>query len=192
MKKVAVTGGIASGKTTVCRIFEKLGAYVISADAIVHELLVPTTQLGKDLIILLGDSIVEDQTLSRKRIAQKVFDSPQLLRELEKHLHPEVQKVIESHTHCAAKKHAPLFVVEVPLLYEAKQETNYDAVIVVVCDEEIGKKRFSHGEEEFLLRNRRLLPLSWKISKADYVIYNNGKIENLNQTIQYIYKDLKE
>ena len=84
LRKIAVTGGIASGKSTVCHLFEKLGAYTVSADAIVHQLLDPTQSLGKKVIVLLGPDVVIEGQLSRERIAQKVFCNPCLLKKLEK------------------------------------------------------------------------------------------------------------
>ena len=192
IKKVAVTGGIASGKSTVCHLFEELGAYCISADEIVHQLLVPTTQLGKDIIALLGEDIVVDHALSRRLIAQKVFRSPELLSATEKRIHPEVQKFIETQYKTISCTHFPLFVAEVPLLFEAHLENFYDTVIVVTCDEIRCQKRFKRGEDEYKRRTQRLMPIEEKIKKATFVIENNGTLENLRQTIQPIFFALKE
>jgi len=191
-RKIAVTGGIASGKSTVCHLFEELGAYVVSADEIVHQLLVPTTQLGKDAIALLGADIVVDKTLSRGRIAQKVFRFPHLLQRFEELIHPEVQRVIETKFRIASQTDIPLFFAEVPLLYEAGLEVFYDKVIVITCEEKECKKRFRYDEEEYLRRSGRLMPIEMKILKADLVIDNNGCLEHLRQTIQITYNSLKE
>lgn len=192
LRKVAVTGGIASGKSTVCRLFEQLGAYVVSADEIVHQLLVPTSPLGKEIINLLGPDIVENGNLSRERIAQKVFRSSLLLGELEKRIHPEVQQVIETQYKTASQTHAPLFVAEIPLLYEADFEPFYDTVLVVVSDQKRCVERSPYNEDEYLLRSQRLMPIEEKIRKADLVIENNGTVEDLRQTIQVTFNDLKE
>lgn len=125
-------------------------------------------------------------------MAQKVFCSPPLLQQIEQLIHPEVQRVIETRYKTASETHAPLFVAEVPLLYEAHLEGFYDKVIVVTCDAEQSKKRFRFGDEEYLRRNQRLMPIKEKIGKADLVIENNGQLEELIQTIQLIYNDLKE
>jgi dephospho-CoA kinase len=191
-KKIAVTGGIASGKSTVCRLFEELGAYYVSADEIVHQLLLPTTTLGKEIIALLGGDIVVDGALSRKRIAQKVFSDSHLLDELEKRIHPEVQRVIEAKYKAASHDHVPLFVAEVPLLFEAGLESNFDAVIVVVSDEKECRKRFQHDENEYRRRSQRLMPIQEKIKKAHYVIENSGSLDHLRQTIQPLFFALKE
>lgn len=191
-KKIAITGGIASGKSTICRLFEELGAYCVSSDEIVHQLLVPTTHLGKEIIALLGDGIVEGGTLSRERIAQKVFCDPTLLRELEKRIHPEVQRVIETRYKTIFPQHIPLFVAEVPLLFEAGLQDWYDAVIVVMSDEKSCRERSPYNEDEYTRRSQRLMPIEEKIKQADVVIHNTGTLENLRQTIQPIFFALKE
>lgn len=193
-EKIAVTGGIASGKSAVCSLFKELGAYVLSADEIVHQLLVPTTHFGKSIIDLLGPDIVEGGRLSRERIAQKVFrESPLLLKALEKLIHPEVQRVIEAKYKAVSHlKRYPLFVVEVPLLFESGQESFYDKVLVVSSSEEDCKKRFRFDADEYERRSERLIPVEDKIKKADLVIENNGSLEDLRQTIQTIVTSLKE
>ena len=82
IKKVAVTGGLAAGKTTVCQLFKELGACVVSADEIVHQLLSPGTAVGQQVVSLLGSDIISDQGLDRKKIAAKVFSQPDLLLSL--------------------------------------------------------------------------------------------------------------
>lgn len=191
-KKIAITGGIAAGKTTVCQLFEELGAYVVSADLIVHQLLVPSTQLGQKIIALLGEDIVDGNKLSPESIAQKVFGAPLLLRELEKYIHPEVQKVIIAKHWAASEKNIPFFVAEVPLLYEANLESFYDSVIVVTADKRLCQMRFPKGEKDYLHRNNRLMPIEEKIKKANYVIANNGTLDELREKIQFIYIELKE
>lgn len=189
-KKIAVTGGIASGKSTVCYLFEELGAYVVSADNIVHRLLVPNTHIGKKIIALLGDDIVVDKALSRTKIAQRVFNSPQLLSELEKTIHPEVQRVIVAEYKKASQKKFFLFVAEIPLLYEAGMENFYDTVIVVTSDKENCWERFRGSKEDYLIRNQRLMPIEKKIQRADLLITNNGNIDELRQTVQITYSGL--
>jgi dephospho-CoA kinase len=192
LKKVAVTGGIASGKTTVCRLFEELGAYYISADEIVHQLLVPSTKIGQSLIALLGTDIVEGKTLSKERIAKKIFCDPCLLNESEKLIHPEVQKVIDTNYKAVSETQTPLFVAEVPLLYEAGFEVFYDSVVVVMSEEDQCLKRSRLPEKEYRQRSKRLMPIEEKIKKADYVIANNGTLKLLRKIIQPIFFALKE
>ena len=94
LKKIAVTGNVASGKSTVCLFLKECGAYVVNADSIVHKLLSPETTLGKSIINLLGYDVIIDGQFDRRAIAEKVFKDYSLLKDLEKILHPEVQKEI--------------------------------------------------------------------------------------------------
>lgn len=195
LKKVAVTGGIASGKSTVCRMFAELGAYVISADNIVHQLLDPTTDIGQQVIALLGNDIVVGDELNRERIAQKVFRDHSLLNKLERLLHPEVEKVIETHYNQISKKKYPLFVVEIPLFFEAGFQKDYDLTLVVMADEKRCRERFqdtTHQDaNEFTRRNERLIPMQKKQELADLVIENNGSLEQLRQKVTTIFNSFQ-
>src|SRR3989344_834415 len=95
LKKIAITGGVASGKTSVCRFLQELGAFVVNADVIVHELLVPGTDLGQQIIRQFGPEVLQNGEISRRVIAEKVFEDPQQLLKLEKLLHPAVLHKIQ-------------------------------------------------------------------------------------------------
>lgn len=196
MKKVAVTGSLASGKTTVCRYFEESGAYVVSADEVVHQLLTPYTEIGHYLIEVMGDEIVEGKRLSREVLAKKVFKNPSLLEKIENRIHPEVQKVVESKYLEALTKKSPLFVVEMPLLFESSQESFYDLIIVVGADRKRRVARFTksmgYDESEFERREKRQLPFQEKAARADYLIENNGDLETLHEQVATILKEIHE
>ncbi len=93
LEKVAITGGLSCGKSSVCRYFKELGAYVISADEIVHQLLIPTNELGQEVIALLGKDIAVNGTIDRSMIAKKVFENKTLLLSLEKLIHIDLYLV---------------------------------------------------------------------------------------------------
>lgn len=123
LKKIAITGGVASGKTSVCRFFEELGAYVVNADGIVHELLKPNTDLGQQIIRQFGPEIIKNGQISRKTIAEKAFKDPKQLRKLEELLHPAVlRKIEELYTAACSGGSYSSFVVEIPLLFEIGAE----------------------------------------------------------------------
>lgn len=192
LKKVAVTGGLAAGKTTVCRIFEELGAYVISSDKIAHQLLSPDTKLGKQVIQLLGPEIVRGHSLDRNLIAAKVFSEPKLLQALEQLLHPAVFDVIEqTYKQIAKEGKYPLFIAEVPLLYESERQGHFDLVIAVSAPEETAKKRFGK-EEAFDQRMMRQLPPAHKAAKADYVIENSGDLAALKKQVTKHFHNLTQ
>ncbi|MBS0621237.1 MAG: dephospho-CoA kinase [Verrucomicrobia bacterium] len=183
LKKVAITGGLAAGKSTVCRFFKDLGAYVISSDEIVRRLLSPDTQLGRQVIQLLGTEIVQGDSLNRDRIAEKVFSEPKLLQALEELLHPAVFDVIEQTFEKIAKEGSyPLFIAEVPLLYESERQGHFDLVIAVSAPETTAKQRFGKGEA-FDQRMMRQLSPAHKAAKADYVIENSGDLDTLKNQV---------
>jgi dephospho-CoA kinase len=194
LKKVAVTGGIASGKSTVCRFFQEHGAFILSADEIVHKLLSLHSDIGKKVIALLGEDIVVEGALSREVIAQKIFWDSDLLKSLEELLHPEVQRAIEEQYNLILKRSYTLFVVEVPLLFESHLESFYDAKITVIADEKICKDRFlqrtGKTPSEFERRTQRLISEEEKIKMADFIIENNSHLTDLKKLVTQIHNQL--
>ena len=195
LKKIAITGGVASGKSSVCRFFEELGAYVVNADALVHKLLTPDTDLGQQIIRLFGLSVGSDGKISRRIIAEKVFKDAALLEKLEKLLHPAVlDKIEELYAEASKRGNHSSFVVEIPLLFEIGSEGFYDVIVAVLADEAIARKRFEQAgfqTEEYDRRMRRQIKPHQKALRAHYTLINNGSLEDLrkqvialNQTIQ--------
>ncbi len=185
-KKVAITGGVASGKSTVCKFFKELGAYVISADALSHELLDPNTDLGKQILQDFGKHLLQNGQISRKLLGEKVFKDHKALHRLEELLHPAVLKKIEEHAKKAQKEHYCLIVVEFPLLFEIGYEKNFDIIINVLADEEAAKSRFEQSgfqKLEYDLRMSRQLDPKIKASRSDYTIQNTGSLEDLKEKV---------
>ncbi len=185
LKKIAVTGGVASGKTTVCQFFKELGATVVVADEIVHDLF--KGDLRKKIVAEFGELIVKEGQIDRKALADLAFNDPEKLRKLERLIHPAVLKKIEEEYRAAQGN---CFVVEIPLLYEIGAEDFYDVVVVVVADEKIARRRFQMGEEEYDLRMKRQLSLEEKAKRADYVIENNSTLEELQNKVVQLKKFL--
>lgn len=197
LAKIAVTGGLASGKSTVCQILEACGAYVISADKVVHKLLTPETAVGKQVISLLGPEILTDHKIDRDKIAQKVFSHPELLDSLEKILHPSVLNEIEkAYQKIVAAESPPLFVAEIPLLYESESHKFFDLVIAVISDENQCQLRYAkatgRASTEYYLRMKRQLEPHVKAAKADYVIVNNGTYDELKHQVLQLYQRIQK
>lgn len=197
LKKIAITGGLSTGKSTVCGLLKEMGAYVLNADEIVHDLIDNRKDIQKKIIDLLGPGIEEKGKVDRKKIAEKVFKDPLLLSHLEKILHPEVRIEIQKKSHEISKQHHySAFVVEIPLLFETEPYQLFDATITVHADEALCYKRFQaktgKNKDEYDARMRRQLPSKQKIEKADYVLYNDGSLKNLKQSTQKVFSQITQ
>lgn len=191
MKKIAITGSLSSGKSTVCQFLTELGAYVISADEIVHNLLSSDSNIRQKVVDLLGSDVLVNNQLNREAIAEKVFSQPTMLQSLESILHPLVLREIE--LKYQAVKNNPkynFFVAEIPLLYETKNEALFDVVVVVLAKESLCKKRFIEEKKQdnakFSERMLRQMPQQEKAAKAHFVLLNNGTLAELkNEVVKF-------
>lgn len=195
LKKVAVTGGLSCGKSTVCRFLSELGAKVVYSDEIVHGLLVSESPVGQKVIELLGPGILAQGKIDRSKIASKVFAHPKLLRSLEQLVHPIVYDAINKEYEKASQdENIPLFVAEVPLLFETGGETLFDSTIAVVSNKETSWNRFlkstGYEREDFDKRMANQMSPTEKANKAQYVIHNNGSIEQLYEEVKKIYNNI--
>jgi len=195
IKKIAITGGLAAGKTTVCQIFKELGAYVVSADEIVHQLLSPETAVGQQVVSLLGADTLSGQEFDRKKIADKVFSQPDLLRALEEIIHPAVFDEIErKYQQVDREKKYSLFLAEIPLLYESKEEGRFNTIVTVLANPELCQERFAEQThqpiQEFEKRMMRQIEPTLKAKKAHYTIENNGDFEQLKTLVKTLYFQL--
>lgn len=187
MRKIAITGNLASGKSTVGRILQEYGAYVVDADEIVHSLLSSNTPIGEKLIQLLGPEIVVGNKIDRKKITEIVFSDFEKLTSLEKILHPKVKQEIDRRFNLVKNNPSyKMFVAEVPLLYESGMEKDFDLVIAVIADENITRQRFAGTH--FKQRHQR--QQKDKASSADFVITNNGDLKMLKSSIEAIIDQL--
>lgn len=195
LKKIAITGGLSCGKSTVGKLFEDHGAYLLDSDKIVHNLLKDNNKVQSDVTELLGPSIWSNGQINRKKIAEIVFKNPLLLTDLEKILHPRVRDEIENKfKEISKQKNWKLFVVEIPLLFESSLgfEKDYDYTIAVLADPHLSKERFGqkYPIEEFEKRSKRQLSNDEKAKKANFVIFNNGNLENLKQKFNQVYSQI--
>lgn len=192
-KKIAVTGSLSSGKSTVCQFFEELGAYVLSADKIVHRFLTPETLVGQQVIGLFGPDILSNNQIDRTKIAKKAFYDPALLQALEHLLHPLVHHEIKNEYLRHSSK-LPLFIVEIPLLFETGADVDYPIKISVIASPQLCQQRFEkahgHSKQDYQQRMKRQLSLEEKASRASYVIVNDGSIEELKVAVTKLYEQL--
>jgi len=188
MKKIGLTGGIATGKTTVMWMFQEMGATIINADEIAHKLLEPNTVVWKLLFERYGARIMQKgHVIDRPALAKIIFSDDDERKYVEKAIHPRVHEEIDRLVAAAAKEGKTYAIVEVPLLFEVRWDKECDVIIVVHCDPEqqIARcmQKFSLTREEALNRIKIQRPLGAKIAKATFVIDNAGsKTETLVQT----------
>lgn len=183
MKIIGLTGGIASGKSTVARTLRELGATVIDADEIAHSVIEPGKPAWEDIVKKFGSHILKpDQTIDREKLGAIVFNDPELLQELNQITHPRVAEQLKHiiTTMRTEQSHAILFL-EVPLLYETHLERICDEVWVVWVDEETQiqrlMKRDNLSREDAIKRIDAQMSLDEKARRADVVIDNRSSLE---------------
>jgi len=198
LKRVAVTGSLASGKTTVCNFFREWGAYVVSADALLHDTFSFDTPVGRKIHSLFGDAVVEGTSINRSKVAEIVLHSPNLLTKLEALCHPYVNQEIQKQYQKASEEgQHSLFVAEVPLLFESRYSLKawFDATIVVVSSKENSKQRYLEKggtAEQFEFRESRCMPLDEKIQLAGHSLINNGSLLSLKNQTKTVFKKLSQ
>jgi dephospho-CoA kinase len=195
--KIGVTGGIGSGKSAACTIFAHLGVPVLSADDIAKEISTTDATVRKKLIALIGDSAFRpDGSLNRAFIASKMFADKSLQRQMELLLHPRVEKEIERRSKEYRHRGERMVIIEAALIYEAGLNKNLDAVIVVDADESerINRVRQRDAVSDATVQSR--IAAQWdvqkKLKKADYVIYNNGTMDELESKVRFLFSVFKQ
>jgi dephospho-CoA kinase len=204
--KVGLTGGIASGKSVVGEMFVALGAHLIEADRIAHELLQPGNPVYDEVVRHFGVGILKpDGTVSRPRLAEAAFGSPDRnapsrVEELNQIVHPAVIRRQEEWMEGVGRRDPrAIAMVEAALIVEAGAAKRFDRLVVVTCHPEQRIQRWAvrmNVDEETARREvtRRVavqLPDEEKIKVADFVIDNSGSLEETNRQVRQIYRQLK-
>lgn len=198
MKRYALTGGLATGKSTVGRMFEDLGFQRIDADILVHQLMEPDTETWREIVSTFGETVLRsDRSISRRKLAKIVFANPAQRKKLEAMIHPRVRKAIAREVALLNQKGTQEVLLEIPLLFEAgwDKEEKWDAIIVVTCDpktqRERAKQKFGLTEDAIQARLLAQLPLAEKIKRADFVIENNGELNKTRSQVEAIAQKLR-
>jgi dephospho-CoA kinase len=205
--KIGLTGGIAVGKTVVGEMFVRLGAHLIQADAVSHELMQPGQPVYEEVIRRFGLGILDpDGRINRARLAQAAFGNPATgtlprVKELNEIVHPAVVERENRWMEEIGQKHPDVVaIVEAALILEAGVADRFDRLIVVTCKLEQRIQRFAgrHGISEEAARaevSRRMaaqIPNEEKIKAADYVIDNSGSFEQTEHQVQKIWAELQK
>ncbi len=176
MLKVALTGGIATGKSYVLWRLKSRGVPVIDADDIVHEMLGPGSSTASAIAAHIGRGFLKpDGSVDRSLLAAKVFREPSTRRQIEAMIHPHVYDVIRKWFNMLD---GPLGVASIPLLYETHREQDFDVVVVTMCPPEVQLERLlsreGMSEEEALQRIAAQMPAKEKAARGNFVIQTGG------------------
>lgn len=194
---VGLTGGIATGKSTVAGMFKRYGATVIDADALAREVVQPGKPAWREIIRTFGKAVLNpDRTLNRQALGTKVFGHPGKLRQLERIIHPRVaREQIRLAKQAARKDPTTVVIYDVPLLFEAGIDTRVDTTIVVIADRETQiarlKKRNGLSRAEALRRIKSQMPLANKCRRADYVLDGSLPLPQLKKQVRSLHQSLR-
>lgn len=195
MKIIGLTGGIACGKSTVSKALRALGACIIDADALAHELSQPNQALFNAYVQRFGMAIVTPGgTLDRAAIARLIFTDPTMRAEVEQISHPLIRRAVEERLRMAEKEQKRAAVLDVPLLFEAGWDALADEVWVVALppEEQLTRllardKTMSEGEAR--ARIAAQMPLAEKCARADVVIDNSGTKEETRDYVGQLWEE---
>jgi dephospho-CoA kinase len=200
--KVGLTGGIASGKSVVGEMFVALGAHLIQADAIAHQLMQPGETVYQEVVRHFGEAILNpDRTVNRARLAEAAFGSAGTrIQELNQIVHPEVlRRQAEWMAEVGRANPGAIAIVEAALILEAGAAKDFDRLVVVTCEPGQRVQRWAGrvGVDEDTARRevtRRMaaqFPDEEKIKAADYVIDNSGSLDETRKRAGQVYAELK-
>jgi len=199
MPTIGLTGNFGMGKSTVLKLFRKLGARTFSSDDYVHEILIKPVII-KRLSDALGEQVIsvtgKKRSINKKVMADVIFSDPRKRKQAEKIIHPEVMKMIRTDAAGILKKdRSAVIVFEVPLLFEAGYGKHFDHTATTHCTrsniaKRAGKKGFT--KQEAFRRLRAQMPITQKKKLADFRINNNGEIEDTEKQVRRIYKKIAQ
>ena len=196
MVVIGVTGGVATGKSTVAGMFRRLGAVVLDADAIAHRLMEPKRLAWRKIIEAFGQGMLnEDGTVNRRRLAAQVFESGRRRKRLEAILHPGVMREVRRQLRRLRRaRRVQAVVLDIPLLMEVGAQRLVDALVVVTAPSEVQRERGrqEHGwsDAELDARIRAQWDLSTKAAWADYVVDNADGVGATRTQVTRIWQKL--
>ena len=195
MRRVALTGGIATGKSHVLAQLAKLGAPTIDADKLARDVVAPGTPGLKAVVDRFGEDVLDQMGgLDRRKLGSIVFSDPVARRDLEEIIHPAVRGAIDEWYASLGEVPAGFAVADIPLLYETARQREFDAVIVTACDTNTQLTRIMArdgiSEAEARARIAAQLPMSEKIRRADYVINTDGSFDETSVQVRDVFKRL--
>lgn len=196
---LGITGGIGTGKSTVLKLFEGLGAEALSADEIAKDVLKRGNVAFDEVVRRFGNAIVDKNgEIDRPILARRIFSDPESRKDLDAIMHQRIISEVEKHIKLfreTRKAPGSVLAVEVPLLIECGMERKVDKVLVVAAEQGTQVSRLTSrsgiSEAEALERISAQMPLQSKIARADIVIWNDGSLENLKREVESIWSEIR-
>jgi dephospho-CoA kinase len=194
MRRIGLTGGIASGKSYVRARFEALGVATIDADVLARDAVMPGSPGLQWIVERFGAGILDASgALDRRAMGTLVFGDPESRRALEGIIHPSVRQALDRWFQ-ALPRSRPFGIAEVPLLYETGLQQDYARIIVTACESETQLRRLMarNGltKAEAMQRMAAQWPLAEKVRRADYVIRTDGTLDQTAEQVVEVYRSL--
>jgi len=190
---VGLTGGIASGKSTVARLLQQEGAEIIDADRIAHRLIRKGGAAYSEVLSAFGKGILDGlREISRKRLGELIFSSPEARHKLNQILHPLVfERALAEKARVIRKNPEKVIVFELPLLFEVKADLDFDSTLLAYVDRKMQIERVirrdGFSREDALLRIQAQMPLEDKVPLSDEVIETGRPVSEVQKQVRRIY-----
>lgn len=196
MKLLGLTGGIATGKSTVSTLLKQLGAKIIDADELAREVVRPGQEAWREIIDAFGSTVVtEEGPIDRKKLRKIIFNKPAARKRLESIVHPRIQALARQRIQALAAEGHEIIIYEAPLLFENQVHHWLRPVILVTCDEITQRRRLRErdglSEKEIEQHLSAQMSLEDKRQLADFIIENSGDLEGLEQQVLALWGRIK-
>ena len=197
MFKLGLTGGIATGKTTISNYLKSINIPVLDADEYARKVVEPGTPGLDEITNTFGEQVLRaDGSLNRKLLGQIVFNDSSARQTLNDITHPRIQQMMADELHRLAEQQTPLVILDIPLLLENNNVAGADAVMVVSIPESLQLTRLMQRnnltEKEAHARISAQMPLVEKEKLADFVIDNSGTISNTQKQVEKVIQKIRQ
>lgn len=194
---IGLTGGIGTGKSTVAALLRELGARIVDADELAREIVQPGQEAWQNIVDAFGPGILhKDKTIDREKLRKIVFEDGEARERLESIIHPRIRTLAEQRIQQLAAEGAETIVYEAPLFFEKKAHLWIRPVLMVACDSAIQKQRLRErdrlSEREIEQHLRAQMSLDEKRKLADFVIENDGTMEELKRQVREVWEKLRK
>lgn len=195
MKWIGLTGGIATGKSSVAQVLREMGYPVVDADELAREVVKPGSLGLEKVVLAFGRGILDEKGhLSRPTLGQIIFKDPVAREKLEQILHPLIQEMRAKLRSELERESIDLAFYDVPLLFEKNMHDEFDATVLVYAKPSIQKQRLAErnkfSDKEIELRLASQLPIDEKVKRANYIIFNEATLKDLKGAVLAVVNDI--